>query len=176
MGSKGASAQANEKLDSSGNSVGKGPKKYSASDADDVIARANKKLTTFDFDNWNDNFSIVKLLILPYNSLLILKKTLYNLSKTSLCIIKISLKFAQNQNILESNFFKIAQIQDILWTFLLSPYNLSLLLQNILYNLSKSSCSLLTTYSLKIFSIISLNNQNNPNSRSPWNEMTFVLV
>ena len=51
MGSKCASAQANEKLDSSGNSVGKGPKKYSASDADDVIARANKKLTTFDFDN-----------------------------------------------------------------------------------------------------------------------------
>jgi hypothetical protein len=61
LGSKGVSgnsesdvdaiAQANEKLNSSGNSVGKGPKKYSASDADDVIARANKKLSTFDFDN-----------------------------------------------------------------------------------------------------------------------------
>merc|ERR1712008_382577 len=35
----------------SGNSVGKGPKKYSASDVDDVIARANAKLSTFDFDN-----------------------------------------------------------------------------------------------------------------------------
>jgi len=55
LGSKGASdvdaiAQTKEKLDSSGNSVGKGQKKYSASDADDVIARANKKLSTFDFD------------------------------------------------------------------------------------------------------------------------------
>ena len=95
MGSKGASgnsesdvdaiAQAKEKLNSSGNSVGKGPKKYSASDADDVIARANKKLSTFDFDKWNDNFSIIKLLILSYNSLLIFKKkTLANLSETSL--------------------------------------------------------------------------------------------
>ena len=79
MGSKGASdvdaiAQTKEKLDSSGNLVGKGQKKYSASDADDVIARANKKLSTFDFDKWNDNFSIIKLLILSYNSLLIFKK------------------------------------------------------------------------------------------------------
>jgi hypothetical protein len=59
----------------------------------------------------------------------------------------ISQKILYNQN-----FFKIAENQDILGTFLLSPYNLSLLSQKLtiinlskkLYNLSKklSTCSL----------------------------------
>ena len=68
-----------------------------------------------------------------YNLSLISQNSLYNLSKVSiisqkLSIIKISLYFAQNQ--------------DILGNFSHFPYNLSLLSQNTLYNLSKTLCNL----------------------------------
>ena len=55
--------------------------------------------------------------------------------------------------------------------FLLSPYNLYLLSQNTLYNRSKKLSSLSFNLSLYFHSIIKT-----PNSRSLWNEITFVLV
>ena len=87
-------------------------------------------------------------------TLIISQNSLNNLSKK---LSKVSI-ISQKLSVIKISLYLLRSKSRYPW----KCFNLALLSQNTLYNLSK-------TFSKTLYNI-SLNNQNNPDSRSPWNE------